>query len=326
MTYRILLTRLGNGLLVLIGVAIMNFTLVHMAPGDPAMIFAGEAGGGDETYVQQLRQDMGLDKPLVTQFLIYAGDLVRGDLGYSFRNQRDVASMIVERIPATLLLTTTAFAVALTIGIVFGMLGGWFRNTLLDRGLMIVTLVLYATPLFWLALMFVLVFSVQLGWFPPFGMQSVLVPDAPFARMLDIGHHLVLPAFSLGLFYAATYARLVRASVINVSNADFVKTARAKGVPGGRILRVHVLRNAILPVFSLASVHIGQLVGGAVLTETVFAWPGIGRLMFDAILQRDYPVILGVFLTTALLVILVNIVTDLLYRFVDPRIESTTGN
>ncbi|MBN9888676.1 ABC transporter permease [Salipiger abyssi] len=326
MTYRIFLTRLGNGLLVLIGVAIMNFTLVHMAPGDPAMIFAGEAGGGDETYVEQLREEMGLDKPLVTQFAIYAGDLLRGDLGYSFRNQRDVASMIAERIPATLLLTMTAFGIALIIGVVFGMLGGWFRNTLLDRGLMIVTLVLYATPLFWLAMMFVLLFSVRLGWFPPFGMQSVLVPDAPLERMLDIGRHLVLPAFSLGLFYAATYARLMRASVINVSNADFVKTARAKGVPGGRILRVHVLRNAILPVFSLASVQIGQLIGGAVLTETVFAWPGIGRLMFDAILQRDYPVILGVFLTTALLVILVNIATDLLYRIVDPRIETSAGS
>ncbi|APZ50648.1 ABC transporter permease [Salipiger abyssi] len=326
MTYRIFLTRLGNGLLVLIGVAIMNFTLVHMAPGDPAMIFAGEAGGGDETYVEQLREDMGLDKPLVTQFAIYAGDLLRGDLGYSFRNQRDVAGMIAERIPATLLLTMTAFGIALIIGVVFGMLGGWFRNTLLDRGLMIVTLVLYATPLFWLAMMFVLLFSVRLGWFPPFGMQSVLVPDAPLERMLDVGRHLVLPAFSLGLFYAATYARLMRASVINVSNADFVKTARAKGVPGGRILRVHVLRNAILPVFSLASVQIGQLIGGAVLTETVFAWPGIGRLMFDAILQRDYPVILGVFLTTALLVILVNIATDLLYRIVDPRIETGAGS
>ncbi|MGR3375890.1 ABC transporter permease [Salipiger abyssi] len=326
MTYRIFLTRLGNGLLVLIGVAIMNFTLVHMAPGDPAMIFAGEAGGGDETYVEQLREDMGLDKPLVTQFAIYAGDLLRGDLGYSFRNQRDVAGMIAERIPATLLLTMTAFGIALIIGVVFGMLGGWFRNTLLDRGLMIVTLVLYATPLFWLAMMFVLLFSVRLGWFPPFGMQSVLVPDAPLERMLDVGRHLVLPAFSLGLFYAATYARLMRASVINVSNADFVKTARAKGVPGGRILRVHVLRNAILPVFSLASVQIGQLIGGAVLTETVFAWPGIGRLMFDAILQRDYPVILGVFLTTALLVILVNIATDLLYRIVDPRIETSAGS
>lgn len=326
MTYRVFLSRLGNGLLVLMGVAIMNFTLVHIVPGDPALIFAGEAGGGDETYVAQLRQDMGLDKPLVTQFAIYAGDLLRGDLGYSFRNQRDVASMIAERIPATLLLTLSAFVIALVIGIAFGMLGGWFRDTAIDRGLMVVTLVLYATPLFWLALMFVLFFSVRLGWFPPFGMQSVIVPDAPLDRILDIGRHLVLPAFSLGLFYAATYARLVRASVINVANADFVKTARAKGVPGGRILRVHVLRNAILPVFSLASVHIGQLVGGAVLTETVFAWPGIGRLMFDAILQRDYPVILGVFLTTAFLVILINIVTDLLYRIVDPRIESTAGN
>lgn len=326
MTFGNIATRLVHGLAVLFGVAVINFTLIHLAPGDPALIFAGEAGGGDASYLEQIRREMGLDKPLLTQFGIYLGGLVQGDLGFSFRYQRDVASMILERLPATLLLTGTAFGIALLVGVTFGVLAGWFRHTLIDRGLMLLTLILYATPLFWLALMFVLVFSVRLGWFPPFGMESVIPAEGLIARLLDITHHLTLPATSLGLFYAATYARLVRASVINVANADFVKTARAKGVPESRIVGRHVLRNSVLPIFSLASVQIGQLVGGAVLTETVFAWPGIGRLMFDAILQRDYPVILGVFMMTAVLVIVINFIADILYRIVDPRIETAAGH
>src|SRR5690606_25271115 len=185
-------------------------------------------------------------------------------------------------------------------------------------------LIFYATPLFWVALMSVLLFSIRLGWLPAFDMETVGAHYTGWARVWDIAQHLVLPVVTLGLFSAAVYARLTRASMLEVMNLDFVKTAKAKGVPQGRIIRRHVLRNAILPVFTFASMQAGQLVGGAVLTETVFAWPGIGRLMFDALLQRDYPVLLGVFLVTAAFVVLINLVADLLYRFVDPRIESAT--
>ena len=201
-----------------------------------------------------------------------------------------------------------------------GVFAAWRRGKLTDTVVMTGALVFYATPLFWVGLMAVLLFSIKLGWLPAFDMETVGAGFTGWARVRDIAEHLVLPVLTLGLFSAAVYARLTRASMLEVMSLDFVKTARATGVPQARIIRKHVLRNAILPIFTFASLQAGQLVGGAVLTETVFAWPGIGRLMFDALLQRDYPVLLGVFLTTAAVVVLVNLVTDILYRVVDPRI------
>ena len=179
----------------------------------------------------------------------------------------------------------------------------------------------YATPLFWTGLMLVLLFSVVLDWLPAFGMSSVGANLTGFASVLDVGRHLILPALTLGLFYLAIYARLTRASMLEVADQDFVKTARAKGVPEGRILRAHVLRNALLPVITFAGIQAGQLIGGSILVETVFAWPGIGRLAFDALLARDYNLLLGVFVCTSTMVVAFNIVTDLLYAAIDPRIE-----
>ena len=181
----------------------------------------------------------------------------------------------------------------------------------------------YATPLFWVALMAVVVFSVWLGWLPGFGYETVGAGYTGLARALDIGRHLILPATTLGLFFMAVYARMTRASMLEVSRLDFVKTARAKGLKRGVIQRRHVLRNALLPVITLAGLQAGQIFGGAILTETVFAWPGIGRLMFEAIGQRDYNVILGVFFVSAAMVLLFNLLTDLLYVVVDPRIRLT---
>jgi len=184
------------------------------------------------------------------------------------------------------------------------------------------SLLLYATPLFWLALMAILLFSVILGWLPAFGMETIASSHTGFERVQDIFLHLILPTVTLGCFFMAMYVRLTRASMLEVINMDFVKTARAKGVAPGRIIRVHVLRNALLPVITFAGIQLGQMAGGAVLTETVFAWPGIGRLMFDALLQRDYQLLLGIFLVTSIMVVVFNLLTDLIYRFVDPRIAS----
>ena len=183
------------------------------------------------------------------------------------------------------------------------------------------SLVFYATPLYWLAMMAVLVFSVKLDWLPAFGYFTVGADLTGSAKLLDMARHLVLPATTLGLFYMAVYARMTRASMLEVAQMDFVKTARAKGVPEGRIQRRHILRNAMLPVVTLAGIQAGSMIGGAVLTETVFAWPGIGRLMFDALLQRDYNLLLGCFLFTAAMAVLFNLLTDLVYTLVDPRIE-----
>ncbi|CEJ11097.1 Dipeptide transport system permease protein DppB [bacterium YEK0313] len=313
--------RLAKAVAVLIGVVVLNFTLIHLAPGDPAAVFAGEAGAGDEAFLAELKIRFGLDQPAWWQLWLYLKGVAVGDLGFSYRNQVPVVTLIAERLPATLLLTGCAFLFSLTLGTGLGVAAARRRGGPVDSMVMAGALVFYATPLFWIALMAVLVFSVHLGWFPPFGMESLGGEAGGLARMLDIAWHLVLPTVTLGLFFTAVYARLMRASMLEVLGLDFVKTARAKGVPQAQIVRRHVLRNALLPVFTLASVQAGQLVGGAVLTETVFAWPGIGRLMFDALMQRDYPVILGVFLVTAAVVVVVNLLSDLCYGLVDPRIE-----
>ncbi len=323
-TLQFILIRLGKAVLVVLGVAVLNFILIKMAPGDPAAVMAGEAGAGDAQFIAQLREQFGLDKPFLTQLWIYISSVMQGDLGYSYRNGVSVAQLIADRFPATLLLTGCAFVFSLLVGITAGVVAAWKRGKLADSAVMAGALLFYATPLFWIALMSVLLFSIQLNIFPAFGMETLGAGYTGWARVWDIAQHLVLPVATLGLFSSAVYARLTRASMLEVMSLDFVKTAKAKGVPQARIIRRHVLRNAILPVFTFASMQAGQLVGGAVLTETVFAWPGIGRLMFDALLQRDYPVLLGVFLVTAAFVVLINLVADLLYRFVDPRIESAT--
>ncbi|PVE21263.1 ABC transporter permease [Microvirga sp. KLBC 81] len=314
--------RLSKAVLVVIGVVILNFLLIHLAPGDPASVLAGEAGAGDAKFIAQLRAQFGLDQPLYVQLWTYLKGVFTGDLGYSYRNQVPVATLILERLPATILLTGCAFVFSLVLGIALGVLAAYRRGSITDSAVMTGALVFYATPLFWVALMAVLVFSINLDWLPPFDMETIGAGLTGWARVLDIAHHLILPTVTLGLFFTAIYTRLTRASMLEVMGLDFVKTARAKGVPKSRIIRRHVLRNAILPIFTFASMQAGQLVGGAVLTETVFAWPGIGRLMFDALMQRDYPVLLGVFLVTAVVVVIVNLVTDLLYRIVDPRIEA----
>ena len=314
------LQRIGKAVLVIIGVIIFNFLLIKLAPGDPAAILAGEAGSADPKFLENLRVQFGLDKPLLTQLWIYLSGVMTGDLGFSYRNNLPVLDLVLARLPATLILTGAAFIFSLISGIVLGVTAAKHRGTVVDSLITTFALIFYATPLFWIALMSILLFSLQLGWVPPFEMETIGANYTGLRRALDIAHHLILPAATLGLFYTAVYTRLTRASMLEVMGLDFVKTARAKGVPPGRILRRHVLRNAVLPVFTFAGMQAGQLVGGAILTETVFAWPGIGRLMFDALMQRDYPVLLGVFLITAVVVVVVNFITDLLYRVVDPRI------
>lgn len=313
--------RAGKAVFVVLGVVVLNFLLIHLAPGDPASVMAGESGAGDAQFLAQLRQQFGLDEPLYVQLWRYLKGVLGFDLGFSYRNNLPVSTLILERLPATLLLTVSAFVFSLALGILLGVMAAARRGKFTDSLIMSGALLFYATPLFWVSSMSILVFSIRLDWLPPFGMETVGSGFTGAARAWDVFRHMVLPVATLGLFFTAIYTRLVRASMLEVAALDFVKTARAKGVPAGQITRRHVLRNALLPVFTFAGIQAGQILGGAVLTETVFAWPGIGRLMFDALLQRDYPVLLGVFLVTSVMVVLVNLLTDALYRFVDPRIE-----
>ncbi|WP_346912254.1 ABC transporter permease [uncultured Roseibium sp.] len=320
---RFIALRLVKAAIILIAIVTLNFFLIHAAPGDPAAVMAGEAGAADEIFLNQLREQFGLDKPLLTQLGIYLSGVVQLDLGFSYRQQMPVADLILDRLPATLLLTITAFVISLVLGVLAGVLASARVGKWSDTIISTIALLFYATPLYWAALMAVLLFSVELNWLPGFGYETVGGGYTGFARVLDIGEHLILPALTLGLFFMAVYMRMTRASMLEVSTLDFVKTARAKGLKPGIIQWRHIFRNAMLPVVTLAGLQAGQLVGGAVLTETVFAWPGIGRLMFEALAQRDYNVLLGVFFVSAAMVLLFNLITDILYRVVDPRIRAS---
>ena len=318
-----LLTRVGKAAVVLLCITVLNFLLIHLAPGDPAMVMAGEAGEADPEFIAQLRAQFGLDRPLYVQLWSYVSSVAQLDLGYSYRQNLPVLDLILQRLPATLLLSLSAFVISLGLGVLAGTIAAARQGKAADTLISTVALLFYATPLFWFALMAVLLFSVKLDWLPGYGFETIRSGYTGMERVLDIAAHLVMPAFTLGLFLMAVYVRMTRASMLEVNKHDYVRTARAKGLRPGLIQRRHVLRNAILPVVTLAGLQAGQLVGGAVLIETVFAWPGIGRLMFEALAQRDYNVLLGVFVVSAAMVLMFNLVTDLAYRLVDPRIRTT---
>jgi peptide/nickel transport system permease protein len=313
--------RLVKAIAILFAIVVINFLLVHAAPGDPAMVMAGEAGAADPQFIEQLREQFGLDRPLYEQLASYVGNVAMGDLGYSYRQQQSVWDLLMARMPATLVLTLSAFVFALVVGITLGTLAAVRAGTLGDTAITVLALLAYATPIYWVGLMLMLLFSVQLGWLPSFGYESVGAGLTGLARIWDIILHLILPVLTLGMFYMAVYARMTRASILEVRDMDFVKTARAKGLSHGSIIVRHVLRNAILPVITVAGVQAGHLIGGSILIETVFAWPGLGRLAFEAVLQRDYQVLLGIFFISSVLVIVFNIITDIIYSLVDPRID-----
>lgn len=302
-------------------IATINFVLVHSAPGDPALVIAGQSGATDAKFIAQIRADYGLDKPWPVQYANYLGKVVTLDLGYSVRQRTQVSELILDRLGPTLLLTVSAFLLSLLGGVFFGAYAGRRQGSWSDLAISMVSLLLYATPVFWLGLMLVLIFSINLGWLPAFGYTNIRAASfGPVDYALDVARHLILPAVTLSAIYMAVYTRLMRSALIEVSHEDHVKTARAKGLTEGQILRGHMLRNAAVPVVTFAGLQAGALIGGAVVVETVFSWPGLGRLTFDAVTARDYPVLLGLFLVMSVLVIAVNLVTDLLHRVIDPRI------
>lgn len=312
--------RLFQGLVVLLCVVIFNFIILRLAPGDPAMIMAGESGASDEQFIADVRAAYDLDKPIVVQLATYLKGVATLDFGVSYRQKRANITLISERLPATLLLTGTAFFLSLIFGVVLGYIAARNRGAI-DAGVSTLALVFYAMPLFWVGLLGILVFSVHLNWLPSFGMQSIIPKPDGVGRALDVLHHLVLPMLTLALFYTAVYARMMRSSLLEVRSLDFITTARAKGASNSRVWLRHMARNAFLPVLTMAGVQAGQMVGGSVLVETVFDWPGLGRLAFDAVFQRDYNLLLGLFIVTSAVVILINLVVDLLYVVLDPRVS-----
>lgn len=307
--------------IVVLGVAALNFILIQAAPGDPAMVLAGEAGAADEQFLERLRSQFGLDQPLHVQMIQYFSQIAQLNLGTSYRQGLPVLDIILQRLPATLLLTIPAFLLSLALGIAWGLYAAQKHGGPRVAIFTVVMSIFNAAPVFWVALVAVMVFSLWLGWFPAFGMRTPAAALPPLAAALDILHHAVLPIITLSLFYMAVYARLMRSAALEVQDLDYVKTARSKGASPGRVLRRHVAPNSILPVVALAGMQAGQLIGGSVVVETVFAWPGIGRLAFDALLQRDYPVLMGILLISSVVVVVINMVTDLVVSYFDPRVE-----
>jgi len=314
------LQRLAQLLGIVLGIAVVNFFLLRLAPGDAVQVIAGEAGSASPEYIAALRRQFGLDQPLWVQFAKYLEHLARFDLGYSFREGMPVSHLIGTRLPATLLLMGAAVLIAAAIGIALGSLAAWYAGRWVDVLVSVLSLLCFATPLFWVGLMLVVVFSVWLDWLPVGGMETVSSGLTGVARLVDVLRHLILPAVTLALFYVAVYARLIRASVIEVRRQDFVRTAIARGVRPWRLFRVHVLRNALIPFVTMLGMQIGSIVGGAVVVETVFSWPGLGRLAFDALVRRDLNVLLGILLCSSILVVMTNWMTDAVNRWLDPRI------
>jgi peptide/nickel transport system permease protein len=306
---------------VVLGIVVLNFFLIHLAPGDAASVLAGESGAASPEYLEQLRQKFGLDQPLGTQFLVYLTNMLHLNLGYSFRNDSPVTDLILDRLWPTGLLMLTAFGAALVAGTLLGLIAATRRNSWRDSVISLVSLVAYATPGFWLGLMMIVVFAIHLGWLPTSGFDTVGADTEGWDQVWDVARHLVMPAIALSLFYLAVYARVMRASVLEQVGMDYVTTARAKGQTETRIMTGHVLRNALLPVVTMAGVQAGNLIGGSIVVETVFGWPGIGTLAFNALQSRDLNLLLGIFFVSACLVVLVNLAVDLIYTALDPRME-----
>lgn len=316
-----LLRRVGQALIVLVLIACTNFAIINMAPGDVVDVLAGESGAADDAYLAQLREQFGLDQPKPVQLLNYLKNLAQLNLGQSFRYNMPVFDLIVGRLPATLLLMASALGLALLGGVIFGVAAARKPGSIRDSLISTLALLAYSTPLFWAGLMLIVVLSVKLGLLPSNGMQTIGGPTGIVAVTLDILRHLIMPAVTLALFYMATYVRLMRASMLEVYGMDFVRAAKAKGLTTNEVAYRHVVPNSILPLVSLFGVQLGSVLGGSVVVEVVFGWPGLGTLAYDALFQRDFNLLMGILFMSSILVVIINLQVDLLYSWLDPRIE-----
>ena len=307
----------------ILAVIVLNFVLIHLAPGDPAEVIAGEMGGATAEILADIRKAYGLDKPLYEQLGRYLYRFSQGDMGQSLYYNTPVKDLILSRIGPTILLVMSALIFAIIIGTVLGVVASLNPNGITSALVTILSLVGYSAPVFWTAIMLVILFAWLLPIFPISGMATFGLSGGFWPQAVDVLHHLVLPAFSLAIIYIAQYSRITRASMLEVLGADYIRTARAKGLSETLVIYKHALRNAILPVITLAGLQFGNLISGAVLIETVFNWPGLGTLAYDSILARDYPTILGLLFFSSLITIVANLITDLFYRIADPRIKST---
>jgi peptide/nickel transport system permease protein len=312
---RFLIRRLLGAIPLLLGVAVLSFIFMQLAPGGPDALFARNARMTEEA-LQAIRHNMGLDRPVHEQLLIWLGNLARGNLGISYTQYRPVSQVIWDVVPNTLLLMGTGMLISLAAALSFGILAARRQYGFFDNVTSFVSYFGLAMPVFWFGLMLQLLFAVRLGWLPSAGMES-----AGGGGPLDVARHLVLPAFTIAIGSIAGWSRYVRSSTIESLEQDYVRTARAKGIDDRRVLMGHVLRNALIPFVTVVGIDVPLYLTGAVLTETVFSWPGMGRLFFDSLTVRDYPVLMGVLLLGAVLIVLGNLIADIIYGVLDPRIS-----
>ncbi|MBA3587728.1 MAG: ABC transporter permease [Chloroflexi bacterium] len=292
--------------------------LIELAPGDPVLALAGESG--DEAYYADVRARFGLDRPMPERFLAYAANMLRGDLGVSYVQGRPVIDIIAERLPPTLFLTGVALIISTVLGIGLGAIAATRRHQLPDIGIQVLTLTIDAAPVFWVGQLAILGFSLHLGIFPVQGMSSAQMAQGVVAGTLDLLHHLALPALVLALGEIAVVARIARVGFIDELSQDYVRTARAKGLSERRVVLGHAMRRALIPVSTVIGGRLGHLISGAVIVEIIFGWPGLGRMLVIAMQTRDMPIIMGMFLIVAVSVIVANLLTDLVYGWLDPRI------
>lgn len=318
----VLLKKLFQAALTILGVLVLNYFLFRVMPGDPASMLARNPRMSSES-IARINQMFGLDKPWYVQFGMYARDLARGDLGDSFIFKKPVALIIWERVPATLLLTLVAELIAIAAGMFIGVVAAWRRGSAVDVGALGFALVSYSMPTFWLGILLVAFFAGYLHIFPVSGMISpALVFASPLVRLGDMLSHLILPSLTLALVLMGEYALIMRNSMIDVLTEDYIVTARAKGLTEGEILKRHAVPNAMIPMVTIIAMSLGFTITGALQVETVFSWPGLGRLMYEALKGRDYPLLQGIFLVTSVAVVGANFIADIVYGYIDPRVRA----
>ena len=320
--FKLALRRLAASLPTLVLILVGMFLLLQLAPGDTVDALMAQMGGGDAALAEELRRFYGLDLGIAARLGQYLLRLVTLDLGFSAIYGKPVATVILERLPATILLMISALSFAFFFGLVLGVLAARRVNRWPDTLISTLGLIFYATPSFWFGLMAIVLFSVYLQWLPAGGFSDITQELSGIAAALDIARHLVLPTLTLGLIFLAIYLRIMRASMLEVLSLDFVRTARAKGLTETRVVARHVLRNAMLPMVTLIGLQAGTMLGGSVVVESVFALPGLGRLAYESVVQRDLNTLLGIVFVSALLVISINFLVDILYARLDPRISA----
>ena len=318
----LLVKRLAYAVGLVLAVLTVNFVLIHAAPGDPALVIAGEMGGADAEVLDQIRKNYGLDRPVTEQYVTYMGKALTGDLGKSYLLNQPVIDLILQRLGPTILLVLTALLTAILIGTLLGVYASQRPESVASGAITVLSLIGYAMPVFWTGILLVILFGKVWPIMPIAGMSDPRIYGDFWTVSLDVAHHLVLPAFTLAIIYLAQYSRLSRASMLEVLSSDYIRTARAKGLAERMVVYKHALRNALMPIVTIAGLQFGNLISGAVLVETVFSWPGLGTLALDSILGRDYPTLLGALTFSAILVIVANLLTDLTYRWIDPRLRN----